>query len=157
MPIGDKIEVRRHPLPHVETYDVTADELDRIATESATVGQDFQYCSICLTAAIAFFIAILTTEIKSPRVYQTFLIVTLVGSVLAIYFGQAYMRGKKKSASTIQKIRDRQIGPVGEEGRELRPAQVAELPPVPAPVVLDPPTQTQGKAGAAAATGGVEP
>jgi hypothetical protein len=138
---NNKIEIRRHPLPHVETYDVTADELDRIENESKNVGQDFQYCSICVTAAIAFFIAIITTEIKSARVYQTFLIITLIGFVFAIYFGQAYVRGKDKCRSTIDKIRERQIGPVGEEGRELKPADVAELSPVPAPPsVLRPPS-----------------
>lgn len=137
MPIGDKIEVRRHPIPHVETYDVTADELERIDSESKNVGQDFQYGSICLTGSLAFFIAILTTEIKSARVFQVFLTLTLVGGIMALYFGQSYFRGKKKCTTIIQKIRERQIGPIGEEGRELRPAQVAELAPVTAPVTVE--------------------
>ena len=130
---GDNIKLRRHALPHVETYDVTSDELERIETESKTVGQDFQYASNCLTAAVAFAIALFTTEIKSERVFDVFVLLAVSGSVFGCYFGQKYFRGRKQCATVIQKIRERQIGPIGEEGRELRPAEVAQLNPIAAP------------------------
>jgi len=131
---GDKINVRRHAIPHVETYEITADELSRIETEAIATGQDFQYCSICLTAAISFSVALFATEIKSERTFDVFTILAICGFVFAAYFGQRHMRGKGRTKSVIQGIRERQIGPVGEEGRELRPAQVAQLPPVAAPL-----------------------
>jgi hypothetical protein len=124
---GDKINLRRHALSHVESYDVTADELVQIEEESKTVGQDLQYASNGLTAAIAFSIAIWGTEIKSDRVYQAFFMFALIGVVVAAYCGQKYFRGKKRCRTVIQRIRERQVGPVGEEGKELRPTQVAEL------------------------------
>lgn len=150
MPNGAKIPLRRHTLPDVETYDVTADELATIEIESKNVGQDFQYCSICLTAAIAFTVAIFTTEIKSQRTFDIFVILAVCGSVFSVYFYQRYRRGKKKSFTTIQKVRERQVGPIGEEGHELKPVQVAQLPvvtgPPPAPAI--PPQPLASSAGA---------
>jgi hypothetical protein len=124
---GDKINLRRHALSHVESYDVTADELVQIEEESKTVGQDLQYASNGLTAGIAFSVAILGTEIKSNRVYEAFFMLALMGFAIAAYCGQKYFRGRKRCRTVIQRIRERQIGPVGEEGMELKPAQVAAL------------------------------
>jgi len=124
---GDKINLRRHALSHVESYDVTADELVQIEEESKTVGQDLQYASNGLTAGIAFSVAILGTEIKSARVYEAFFMLALMGFAIAAYCGQKYFRGRKRCRTVIQRIRERQIGPVGEQGMELKPAQVAEL------------------------------
>jgi hypothetical protein len=124
---GDKINLRRHALSHVESYDVTADELVQIEEESKTVGQDLQYASNGLTTGIAFSIAIVGTQIKSDRVYQAFFMLALMGFAIAAYCGQKYFRGKKRCRTVIQRIRERQVGPVGEEGKELLPAQIAEL------------------------------
>ena len=138
---GDKINVRRHAIPHVETYEITADELSRIETEAIATAQDFQYCSIALTVAISFSIALFATEIKSERTFEVFTIMAICGFVFALYFGQSHMRGKTRTKSVIQSIRERQIGPIGEEGHELKPAQVAQLPPVPAPQAEGPLTR----------------
>jgi len=145
MASGDKINLRRHALSHVESYDVTADELVQIEEESRTVGQDLQYASNGLTAAIAFGIAIWGTEIKSPRVYQTFFMLALTGLIVAAYCGQKYFRGRKRCRTVIQRIRERQIGPVGEEGKELRPSQVAALTPVASPLPESAPDSVDAK------------
>lgn len=51
---SEKIPLRRHALPHLEMYDVTAEELKSIEKESLDVGQDFQFASIALSIGGSF-------------------------------------------------------------------------------------------------------
>ena len=128
MSVGEKIDTRRHSIGLVEIYELTSDELDRIETEAMSVGQDLQYCSICLTAGLSFLIALITTEIKSIHTYAIFFVLTVSGLLFATYFGQKFFRDRKKCKSVIQRIRDRQVGPIGEQGKEIGAAVAATLP-----------------------------
>jgi hypothetical protein len=125
---NDRIPLRRHTLPHVETYDVTAQELRSIERESLDVGQDLQFASITLTAAISFLIALILTDIPSPKVFASFVAVTLATGVLSTAFFIRYFRKKRNTKSTIQEIKDRQVGPLGDEEHVIAPAELAELP-----------------------------
>lgn len=124
----DQLQQRRHRIPHVETYDVTVDELDQIELESMSVGQDFSFGSVCLTAALSFLITIVTVPIESERAWNSFLIIMLVGFIGAAYFGIRWYRGKKHGVLVIERIREREIGPYGEEGREIKANEAADLP-----------------------------
>jgi hypothetical protein len=131
---GDHIPLRRHSINQLDTFEVSADELDRIESECMDVGQDFQFASVSVTVAISFLIALVLTRIDSRQTFDIFVIVTTVGFVGAAYFGQRYFRKKKSFTPIIQRIRQRQVGPVGESGHELRPAELAEMKPTQAPV-----------------------
>ncbi|MBZ5641398.1 MAG: hypothetical protein LAO19_01440 [Acidobacteriia bacterium] len=125
---NQSIPVRRHSLSHLETYDITADELDRIQTECMGTGQDLQFCLVALTTGITCLASLLLTEIISVKIYNGFLVFTVVGFVFALYYAIQYWRKKGNLVSIVQRIKDRQVGPIGEQGHEVRPAELATLP-----------------------------
>lgn len=61
----ESIPIKRHGLAHVETYDVTADELDRMERAAGDTGLDFQIAQFALTVASSFLAAVLTTKVKT--------------------------------------------------------------------------------------------
>jgi hypothetical protein len=129
MPLNSEtVPLRRHSISHVETYEITADELDRLQQECMGTGQDLQFALVALTIGISCLVSLLLTTITSRRIFDGFLVFTIVGFVFAIYFGIQYKRKKRTMESVVQRVMDRQVGPVGEEGRELRPAELAGLP-----------------------------
>ena len=128
MPGDDQLQQRRHRIPHVETYDVTVDELDQIERESMSVGQDFSFGSVGLTAALAFLITLLTVRIESERIWNSFLIMMTLGFIGAAYFGIRWYREKKHGVLVIERIRKREIGPYGEAGGEIKANEAADLP-----------------------------
>ena len=131
---GDHIPLRRHSINLLDTFEVSADELDRIESECMDVGQDFQFASVTASVGISFLIALVLTRIDSRQVFDIFVLVTLLGFGGAFYFGLRYRRKKQLYTPIIQRIRQRQVGPVGESGHELRPAELANMTPTQAPV-----------------------
>lgn len=127
MDTHDNIPVRRHRLHSVESYDVTGDELDRIENESMQVGEDFAFASNTLTAFVAFLITLLTVEIKSDRTFMVFLAVDIATAILTAYFAVRWLRGRKKGLRIISRIRERQVGPLGSEDKEIKPSQLAQM------------------------------
>lgn len=124
------IPVRRHGIAHVEMYDVTADELDRIERESSDVGLDFQISLFCLTLGCSFLIALIFSPppTNAIKTFIVFVILTSIGFLMGFIFFIKWFRGRRTFSSTLQKIRERQIGPVGEKGRELQPSELQALP-----------------------------
>ncbi len=125
---GEHIPVRRHSINQLDTYDVSADELDRIEAECMDVGQDFQFASVALGIGVSFLIALIFTTVTSPIIFACFFAVVLTMFVLSAYFWIRYFRKKPTIQTTVQRIKERQVGPVGEEGRELSPKVLANLP-----------------------------
>jgi len=128
---NDHIPIERHRLRTVHTYDVTAQELNAIERESLDVGQDFQYALFFAGICVTLLISIGLTQIPSPTRHADFVAVAFASGVLAIYFGGRYRRKRKGTRTTIQEIKARQVGPVGDESHELRPAELVKLPLVP--------------------------
>jgi len=137
----EQVRVRRHSIAQLDTYDVTEDELQSIERECKDIGQDFQFASNCLSIGVSFFIALKLTKIDSPTVYACFFSVVLVMGVLTFYFGRSWLRSKNALKGIIQRIRERQVGPVGDEGHEMTPAAVAALPVTPSPPPQSEPVQ----------------
>jgi hypothetical protein len=125
---GDQIPIRRHRVEHVETYDVFGDELDAIEREAATIGTDLQYALFWLPLGLSFTASLLLTTIKSDRVYSAFFIITVMSYAFAVYFGIRWWQRKGNFQRLLSKIRERQVGPVGDEGKELKPAELEALP-----------------------------
>lgn len=124
----EHVPIRRHRLPDLHSYDVTGDELDQIEREAMQVGLDFSFASIALTAFISFLLALTTTEIKVPWVFEAYFSVMLSAFGFAVFFGIRWVRGRKVGTSIITKIRQRQVGPLGNEAREIQPADLENLP-----------------------------
>jgi hypothetical protein len=117
----------------VHSYDVTADELDQIEHDTTGVGLDFSFASNATTTMIAFAIVLLTVDIKSERLWNGFFMATLVAGAIALYCGIRWIRGRRAGVRVIQRIRQRQEAPLGNESDELKPNELENLPAQPPP------------------------
>jgi hypothetical protein len=135
-PEPERIPVRRHRLPDVHSYDVTADELDQIERDTKGVALDFSFASNALTAMIAFGIVLLTVDIKSERLWAGFFMATMLAGFVVLYCGVRWILGRKAGVRVIQRIRQRQEGPFGNENNELKPVELENLPAQPPPDIL---------------------
>lgn len=125
----EHIEVRRHRLPGLDICDVTMDELDAIERVGSDVGLDFNVALFSFGVALSFLVALLScTKIESRRVFDIFVVCTVVGFALAIIFFIKWFQRRDAFSQLLQKIKERQIGPVGEKGDELRPSELENLP-----------------------------
>jgi len=125
--MSDRIPLMRHGIAHVETYDVTLDELDGLARTGGDVGLDFQFAEFFATAAASFLIALETTKIDSQTVKSIFWFVVVGGFSAAGVFAIKWWRNRGSFHFLIDKIKERQIGPVGDEDEELQLAELDQL------------------------------
>ncbi len=112
---GEHIPIRRHRLMGLDVCDVTTDELDDIERETGDLGLDFQISQFCLTTAIAFLAATLSNPPISERVYTVFVVMIVIGFAIGLIFALKWWRGRGAFSRLIQKIRDRQVGPIGDD------------------------------------------
>lgn len=124
---SDRIPIRRHGIGHVEAYEVTADELERLEKEGADVGFDFHTSLFCITMATSFLITLILSP-PSGKTFDVFVLLVIVGFLVGLIFGIRWFRGRGARSGTIKKIKERQIIPFGEKGEELKPSQLEDLP-----------------------------
>jgi len=91
------------------------------------VGQDFAFASNAFTVFLSFLITLLTVDIRSDRVFAGFVAVEISSGTLGAYFLFRWRRGRKRGSRIIAKIRERQVGPLGTEGKEIRASELAEM------------------------------
>jgi len=126
--MADQIPIRRHRLLDLHSYDVTGDELDQIEQEAMEVGQDLTFASISITALVSIAITLTTVTIQSDRTFSVYVAVAIAVAVFSVYFTIKWQRGKKRGVTIIQRIRQREVGPLGEEGREVKRSELDQLP-----------------------------
>lgn len=124
----EHIEIRRHRLSGLDICDVTMDELDAIERVGSNVGLDFNVALFSLGVSLSFLAALLATTIESRRVFEIFVILAILGAALAIIFFIKWLTSRNDFSNLIQKIRDRQIGPTGNESKALKPGELEKLP-----------------------------
>jgi len=117
---NDHITAKRHRLEHVDVYEVSGDELDRIEREAVTVGTDLQFALFWIPIAVTLTTALALTSIQNAKVYNGFFTVTVVSYGFGVYFGVRWWRCRDVFKRLLAKIRDRQVGPVGEQGKEVQ-------------------------------------
>ena len=125
---NEHIPIRRHRLSGLDVCDVTTDELDAIERVAGDLGLDFQIAQFSFTIALSFLASTLSNPPQSDRVYIVFVVLIVVGFALGSIFGFKWWKGRDAFSRLIQKIRERQIGPVGDEGKQIKPAELEELP-----------------------------
>ena len=129
MPLSEEqIPAKRHRLRHVDLYDVSGDELDNLEQIGASVGTDLQFCTFWLPIGISATLTILSVPINNPHVYTAYVVAAFVGFGFGAYFGIRWWITRGQFRRCISKIRERQVGPVGEEGKELKPSELETLP-----------------------------
>jgi hypothetical protein len=121
------IEVERHPYGGLVIYEVSGDELDTLEKETAAISEDLSFALVGLSFGVAFSIALSTTAIPSDRTFSVFVLVTIISYLDAAYFGIRWLRGRSKTTTIVAEIKKR-VGPLGEEGKELEPQELASLP-----------------------------
>jgi len=129
----EHIPLRIHSISQVEAYQVTAEELEAIKREGSEVGFYFHVSEFFLTAGFSFLIALLTTEIKSNRVFEVFVIAVMMGLSLGLVFGVKWYRSRGSVNAIFRRIEARQIGPSGDATHQIQPTEIAKLTPVAAP------------------------
>lgn len=124
----EHIEIRRHRLAGLDICDVTIDELDALERTGSDVGLDFNVALFSLGVGLSFATSLALNVIESRKIFDTFMILTIIGFALAIIFFIKWRQNRGEFSRLIQRIKDRQIGPVGEKDSELRPSELQDLP-----------------------------
>jgi len=123
----EEIEIERHSFASLVLYEVTGEELDALENETSSISDDFSFGSIALTLAVAFTITLTTTKIDSNRVFLSYLTLVIIGYIAALFFGLRWIRGRGSRGGIIKRIKSR-VGPLGQEGKEINPKELAALP-----------------------------
>jgi hypothetical protein len=123
-----EIAVESHPYTGLVLYEVSLDDLNQLESELVSVGEDFSFALFCITTAISFTVTLATVDIAAGKLYNVFWIITIIGYLGAVYFGVRWYKTRSKVKSTIKRIKER-VGSLGEEGKEIDPEQLENLPP----------------------------
>ena len=100
------IPVKRGVVDSINIYEITENELETLEAATPT-GILFDIGLFCLSAAIAFTITLCTTSIDSERMFNTFLVVTIVGYLSFLAFLIIWLASRKSVKETTKKVRDR--------------------------------------------------
>ncbi len=100
---NENIPLRIHSIAQVEAYQVTSEELEALAREGANVGLDFQVSLFCLTVAVSFLIALLTTRIDSRKTFDIFVILVVVDAILGVVFAIKWARTKGSFSAIVER------------------------------------------------------
>lgn len=126
----EQIPKRTHRIGYVEAYEVSEDELESLA-KGGSAGQDyFNLMSIALTGGLTAAVTLLTVPIPEATAWkrELFIVLSVFGLGAGFFLGALWLRAKRKQAPLLQRIRARALGPLGEEGKELKPAELERLP-----------------------------
>jgi fructose-specific phosphotransferase system IIC component len=124
----DYLRVKRFRLGEIPSYEVLVDDFDRIEDEAQDVGLAFHFAVFCLSGAFTLSITLATVPIASWHVKATFLLAMCGGYVVGSFFLVLALRQRDRLKKMMQKIRDRQIAPLGEKDSELGPSELQQLP-----------------------------
>jgi hypothetical protein len=124
---SDQIAIRVHGLGPLDAYQVTEDELERIEKEGNELGIDFALAQFGITLASAFLANLLITPMELGKVYVIFVVIIVVGLFFGVAHGIKWYRHRGAFSALIQKIKDRQVGPVGSQGKEVSASELSQL------------------------------
>lgn len=134
MPIDDTyIQTRRHRHSPVSTYEVFVDEFDRIEIEAENIGSDLTFATFWISEAITSTLALPAIPPSWIHIFSAFLMAMLAGYGFGAYFLWRWSKQKNALKRLMKKIRDSQIPEWGEEGKELRYADIESMKPVEPP------------------------
>ena len=133
----ERIPLEIHPIGSVTVYHVTEDELERLESESSDLGLDFNVSLACVVAAISIFATLISSPAPPPsapsigRIACWVMVPVLL--VMWMIFGFRWHFHRRGFSKIIAKIRARQVGPLGDEKREINAQELKTLVPEPAP------------------------
>lgn len=98
--------IRRARVDSLDLYEITEDELTTLEHGSSE-SLFLVFSTFLISVASSFLITILTTKIESNRLFETFVIVTLIGYIIGFILLILWIKARRSSSSVGKKIRDR--------------------------------------------------
>jgi hypothetical protein len=117
----EQIVVERHVFEALVIFEITGQELDQMERETLSVSEDFSFALAALSIAVTIASVLFTVTIESERVFNSFLIVMILGFVVTLYCGIRWFRARKAFKTAVHQIKNR-VSPLGEQGSENDPA-----------------------------------
>ncbi len=124
---NEQVQLRVHGLGPMDAYHVTEEELENIVRTGSDLGLDFQYAQFGITLALSFLASLLVSPVPFGKVYVFFLVIICVGFFFGLSNGFRWYRNRGAFSALIRKIKDRQVGPVGKQGKEVTPGELNQL------------------------------
>ncbi len=127
----EQIEKLTHRVSHLEAYEVTEDELNAIERGYSSRQNDVAFLGITTSIFVSFvitLIAVLSNEKTATWTSQFYWAVTVTSGFASAYFLVRWRRAISQDKPIFQKIRARGIGPLGETGKEVKPAELEQMP-----------------------------
>lgn len=118
-----KIRVRMAEVDSICVYQVTEFELETLEKGSPS-SLYLNFAITFITTALSFFITLISTEIKSERLFNVFVIVSVVGFALGIFLLVLWYKAYRSSSSVANKIKNRlkeDIAPKTELNDSIKP------------------------------------
>ena len=125
---NEYISVKRYGERETKRYDVSPDQIKRLKVSSGDIGLDFQVGQFLLTIAFSFLASLLSTTFTgTPRI--VFICLVVLGFLFGPIFLYKWYRGRGEFERVIREIEEQpELGPLGDESRQLRPAELTSLP-----------------------------
>ena len=122
------IPATRYRIKNVDTYEIPVSDFNRIKAEGSSVGTHLQFATAWLPVALTLSLTLATVPIQSIRTYVTVLVVMMVSWSMGIFHGVCAYQQRGRFEKLMEGLRQLQVGPLGEEGKELQPSELASLP-----------------------------
>lgn len=125
---ADHIPATRYRIKNVDTYEIPVSEFNRIKQEGRNVGTDLQFATAFIPVAITLSITMATVPLPKDRTFIVILVAMLVSWGFGLYFSVSAWRRRGRFDQLMEDLRQLQVGPLGESGKELHPSELASLP-----------------------------
>jgi hypothetical protein len=102
----DSVKVRRGKVDSLSLYEVTESELQDLE-RGGPASLFLNFAIFLLSTAVSFLVALLSTDIKSTKIFIVFVLVTLVGFLAGGILLLIWNRSRQSTREIIQKIKDR--------------------------------------------------
>jgi hypothetical protein len=110
----DRIPVRRHRIAQLDVYEISVEELEHLERAALRGSEAFGFMVFGLSVGISFTVTLLTVDIKSDRVFESFLLVTILAFVVGVFFAIRWLIERSASVAVAQRIRSR-VGLIGDD------------------------------------------
>jgi hypothetical protein len=125
----DYLALLRHRITSAHSYDVFEHELDQLEHGATETSASASLASVFFTMFFSIVISLSTSEPHSFALYAAFIGVLFASGVLFVVFLVVAIRSKTKVRQVVERIRQRAVGPLGDETKPIRTADLEDLTP----------------------------
>ena len=114
---NDQISLRRHARQHLEVYEVTSDQLQRMEASGTELGYSFHIGLFFSAVFLANVINLLLSPPPPPGIKQAvFAAITVISFFLGVIYGIKWFRERGTHSDVFREVRELPVGPLGDEG-----------------------------------------